>query len=119
MLRCAVGAEELLSLVQPRDGIVAAVVLGETQFVAGHRRGAGRRSVVSVEAALLVQKLCLDVLDGSGDEAGFLANGRDFPVMRLPRSPTIFTSLSNIASMEAWEAGALSPSSDIAVERWG
>jgi len=85
MFRCTVGAEELLPLVQPCDGIVAAVVLGETQLVARHRRRAGRRGIVGVEAALLVQELGLDVLHGGGDEAGFLEDGRDFVVHVLAK----------------------------------
>jgi len=85
MFRRTVGAEELLPFVQPCDGIVAAVVLGESQLVVGRRRWAGRRGVVGVETALLVQELGLDVLHGGGDEAGFLANGRDFPVHALAK----------------------------------
>jgi len=40
---------------------------------------------VGVETALLVQELGLDVLHGGGDEAGFLVNGRDFPVHALAK----------------------------------
>jgi len=37
MVRRAVGAEELLSLVQPRDGVVGTIILGKSEHV--RRRG--------------------------------------------------------------------------------
>ena len=54
MLGGAVGAEELLSLVQLGNGFVGAVELWKTELMGWRRRGTGRRRTVDVETALLL-----------------------------------------------------------------
>ena len=74
MIRRAVGAEELLSLVQPCDGVIGTVELREPELVRRRGRGfAGGGRTIGVETALAVQDLRLDILDGSQEKAGLLA----------------------------------------------
>jgi len=105
VFRRAVGAEELLAYVQPRDGIVAAVILRELQLVARGRRLAERGCIVGVEATLFVQDLGLHVFTDAEMRLVSWQTAEISASMRLPRSPTILTSLSNMDSMEAWVAG--------------
>jgi len=72
MVRRAIGTEELLPFVQPCNRVVGAVELGEAQLVDRRRRRSRRRGGVGVEAALPIQNLSLDVLDGRREEAELL-----------------------------------------------
>ena len=83
MVRRAVGAEELLPFVEPCNRVVGAVELGETQLVGRRQRGSRCRGCVGVEAALPIQNLSLDVLDGRREEAELLPKVRHVSV-QLP-----------------------------------
>lgn len=73
VFRRAVGTKELLSLVEPNERVVGAVVFGVAKFVAGRCRRLVRGRVrVSVEVARLVQELRLDVFDGRREGPEFL-----------------------------------------------
>jgi len=96
VFRRAVGAEELLAYVQPRDGIIAAVIL---------------RELPDEDASWVSKRPCLSriwVCTFFTDAEMRLVSWQTAEIsasMRLPRSPTILTSLSNMDSMEAWVAG--------------
>ena len=83
MVRRAVGVEELLPFVEPCNRVVGAVELGETQLVGRRQRGSRCRGCVGVEAALPIQNLSLDVLDGRREETELLTKVRHVGV-QLP-----------------------------------
>ena len=105
VFRRAVGAEELLAFVQPRDGIVTAIILGEVQFMAWVA------GLPDEDASWVSKRPCLSriwvwtFLTGAEMRLVSWRTAEMSASMRLPRSPTILTSLSNMESMEAWVAG--------------
>jgi hypothetical protein len=120
VFRRAVGTKELLSLVEPNERVVGAVVFGVAKFVAGRCRRLVRGRVrVSVEVARLVQELRLDVFDGRREGPEFLT---EFLGVRL-RLLAIVTDhedelVDDVVEDGLGDGGGVSASSPIAVEQW-